>query len=120
VIYPTRVYRWRAVLSIDCDNRLESVTDLGCPSTPKYYNSNDYQGRCVKRGVEGCYGVPPTTVTEYCYDGDQIIADYNSSGVLLRKYVYGPGIDEPICMIDVQNGNKLYYYHYDGLSRLVR
>ena len=37
---------------------------------------------------------------------------------VLRKFVYGPGIDEPICMIVVADGNK-YYYHYDGLGSVV-
>jgi len=55
------------------------------------------------------------TVT-YSYDGDQIIADYNNSGVLQRKYVYGPGIDEPICMIA---GGNTYYYHFDGLGSVT-
>ena len=56
--------------------------------------------------------------TRYCYDGDQIIAEYSGAGTLLRKFVYGPGIDEPICLIDVAGGNK-YYYHYDGLGSVV-
>jgi len=37
----------------------------------------------------------------------------------LRKFVYGPGIDEPICMIDVTDNNKIYYYHFDGLGTVV-
>jgi len=38
---------------------------------------------------------------------------------LQRKFVYGPGIDEPVCMIDVAGGNKIYYYHYDGLGSVA-
>ena len=45
-----------------------------------------------------------------------MIADYNSAGVLQRKYVYGPGIDEPISMIA---GANTYYYHFDGLGSVV-
>jgi hypothetical protein len=40
--------------------------------------------------------------------------EYSGAGTLLRKFVYGPGIDEPICLIDVASGNK-YCYHFDGL-----
>ena len=36
----------------------------------------------------------------------------------MRKFIYGPGIDEPICMIDVATGNW-YFYHYDGLGSVV-
>jgi len=32
----------------------------------------------------------------YLYDGDQLIAEYDGSGNLITKYIYGPGIDEPV------------------------
>ena len=32
----------------------------------------------------------------------------------MRKFIYGPGIDEPICIIDVADGNNIYYYHLDS------
>jgi RHS repeat-associated protein len=47
-----------------------------------------------------------------------VIAEYDGSGTLLRKYIYGPGVDEPICMIDVATESR-YYYHYDGLGSVV-
>jgi len=59
------------------------------------------------------------TMTRYCYDGDQVIAEYDGNGALVRKYVYGPGIDEPICMIDVADNNAIYYYHFDRLGSVV-
>ena len=59
------------------------------------------------------------TPVRYCYDGDQIIAHYDSNGNLLRKFIYGPGIDEPISMIDVADNNKVYYYHFDGLGSVA-
>jgi RHS repeat-associated protein len=34
----------------------------------------------------------------------------------LRKYIYGPGIDEPVCMIKLDG---LKYYHFDGLGSVV-
>ena len=43
----------------------------------------------------------------------------NSCGTLLRKFVYGPGIDEPIYPMDVAHGNTVYYYHFDGLGSVV-
>jgi hypothetical protein len=34
--------------------------------------------------------------------------------------VYGPGIDEPIMMIDVDGETETrYYYHFDGLGSVV-
>jgi RHS repeat-associated protein len=37
----------------------------------------------------------------------------------MRKFIYGPGIDEPICMVDVADSNAVYYYHFDGLGSVV-
>jgi RHS repeat-associated protein len=48
-----------------------------------------------------------------------VIAEYDENDNLLRKFVYGPGIDEPICMIDVADNNAVYYYHFDGLGSVI-
>jgi RHS repeat-associated protein len=34
--------------------------------------------------------------TRFAYDGVDLIAEYNASNALLRRYVHGPGIDNPI------------------------
>jgi len=34
--------------------------------------------------------------TEFLYDGDSLVAEYSGGGTLLRRYVHGPGVDEPI------------------------
>ena len=63
--------------------------------------------------------------TQYVYSGDQVIAEYDDSAlqgtfVLVRKYIYGPGIDEPVAMINVDGVNEMwYFYHYDGLGSVV-
>ncbi|MBN1806660.1 MAG: hypothetical protein JW837_15535 [Sedimentisphaerales bacterium] len=48
-----------------------------------------------------------------------MIAEYDGSNNLLRKFIYGPGIDEPICMVDVTDSNAVYFYHFDGLGSVV-
>ena len=35
-----------------------------------------------------------------------------------REFIYGPGIDEPVMMIDVATSAK-YYYHFDGLGSVA-
>ncbi|MEW6747577.1 MAG: RHS repeat-associated core domain-containing protein [Planctomycetota bacterium] len=61
---------------------------------------------------------PPTlpVVTHYLYDKDRLIAEYDADGTLLRRYVFGPGLDEPIMM---QSGSEVYYYHHDALGSVV-
>lgn len=97
----------------DCENRLMDVNDQNDTAVASY--SYDYLGRRISKTV---YGSPNVT-TKYCYDGDHVIAEYDGSDNLLRKFVYGPGIDEPICMIDVTDSNAVYYYHFDGLGSVA-
>jgi len=68
----------------------------------------DFAGRRISKTVG-------TTTTKYCYDDNQVIAEYEND-LVVRKYVYGPEIDEPICMM--VSGQR-YYYHHDGLGSVM-
>jgi RHS repeat-associated protein len=72
----------------------------------------DAAGRRVTKAVDG------QTTTKYVYDGDHCIAEYSGSNQLLRKYIYGPRVDEPVCMIEAA-GDATYYYHLDGLGSII-
>ncbi len=37
-----------------------------------------------------------SNTTQFVYDGDSLVAEYNGSGTLQRRYVHGPGADEPL------------------------
>ena len=50
------------------------------------------------------------TKTRYLYDGLQMIAEYDGSGTLQKKYVYGTGLDEVLIELDSSN-NKTYLHH---------
>ena len=58
-------------------------------------------------------------IAHYTYDGGNVLAEYAENGDLLRKYLYGPGIDEPISMTEVVDSNAVYYYHTDGLGSVI-
>ena len=48
-----------------------------------------------------------------------MIAEYEDD-VLVRKFVYGPGIDEPVVMIVINGESETrYYYHTDGLGSVA-
>jgi RHS repeat-associated protein len=36
------------------------------------------------------------STTQFLYDGDRLVAEYNGSSTLLRRYVHGAGADEPL------------------------
>jgi RHS repeat-associated protein len=42
-------------------------------------------------------------VTQFLYDGDRLVAEYDGAGVLRRRYVHGPGVDEPLMWIEGQS-----------------
>jgi hypothetical protein len=50
-------------------------------------------------------------VTRFVHDGDRLIAEHNGSGTLLRRYVHGWGLDEPLVWYEgatVLAGNRRY------------
>ncbi len=73
---------------------------------------HDVLGRRIEKKVDG-YS------TRYLYDGPHVIAEYDGNNNLLRKYIFGPGIDQPVSMIEVADANAVYYYHFDALGSVV-
>jgi RHS repeat-associated protein len=73
----------------------------------------DPAGRRIEKKYDG------DTQVKYFYDGDHCIAEYDANDALLRKYIYGPGIDQPICMTEVADNNAVFYYHFDGLGSVI-
>jgi len=78
----------------DCENRLTDVNDANDQPIASY--SYDAFGRGIQKMVDG-----GQTTVKYLYDGDQIICEYDGSGKLVRKFLYGTGIDEPVRMTNV-------------------
>jgi RHS repeat-associated protein len=74
-----------------------------------YTYSYDVLGRLAgrKRG---------TVWNRYYYAGWQLIEERAHAGGLLAKYVYGPGLDEPVRMY---RSSTNYYYHTDGLGNVT-
>ena len=89
----------------DYENHLISASNLSHAGISYEY---DPFGRRVEKNVDG-------EITKYIYDGDQVIFETDSAGVITAKYVYGAGIDEVVTM---QRGGSIYFYHYDGLGNV--
>lgn len=69
----------------DVENRLTSASG---------YNTANLSYDPLGRLFQTSGGASGTT--QFLYDGDALVAEYNGSGTLLRRYVHGPGIDEPL------------------------
>lgn len=68
----------------DPENRL--LTESGPISMTLAY---DPAGRLEQSVISG-------TTTSFLYNGDAPVAEYNGSGALLRRYVHGPEVDNPL------------------------
>ena len=55
-------------------------------------------------------------ITNYVYDNQNIIAQYDQNNKLTASYVHGPNTDEPLSA--VINNNRIYY-HADGLGSIT-
>lgn len=68
----------------DYENRLASVSGSGSMTL-----AYDPGGR-LRQTVAG------GATTQFLYGGNALLAEYDGAGTLLRRYVHGPGIDEPL------------------------
>ena len=95
--------------SYDTENRL--LTATGADNATLTYDPN---GRMVKLVSGG-------NSTRFVYDGDALIAEYNGSGSLTKRYLHGSGIDEPLVMFDdaTVTDASLQYLHSDYQGSIV-
>lgn len=57
--------------------------------------------------------------TRFQYDGTDLVAEYNSSNQLLRRYVHGPGADEPLVWYEGTGTSDRRWLHQDERSSTV-
>ena len=71
--------------SYNAHNRLTAASKTGQNLILQY----DAKGRLNSSTLNG-------TKTVFLYDGSELIAEYNDSGTLLRRYAHGSGSDDPL------------------------
>ena len=55
----------------------------------------------------------------FLHDGVEEVADYNASGVLLRRYVHGSGVDEYLVMYTGSGTQNKSYYHTNHQGSII-
>lgn len=60
-----------------------------------------------------------STSTRFLYDGDQLLAEYDGANNLLRRYVFGAGMDEPILRYEGSGLSNRQYLRTDNLGSVV-
>jgi RHS repeat-associated protein len=91
----------------DIENRLAAV---GGSSTMTL--TYDPLGR-LRQTVSG------TTTTQFLYDGDRLVAEYNGAGALTARYAHGPGPDEPLVWYEGATLTDRRWLHADAQGSII-
>jgi RHS repeat-associated protein len=59
------------------------------------------------------YQTSGAATTRMLYDGQSLIAEYDGSSNLLRRYVHGPGTDEPLVWYEGTGTSSRRFFHAD-------
>jgi RHS repeat-associated protein len=81
--------------SYDTENRLTAgtiVTSTGTKTASLLY---DPIGRLIR-----IHDGNTANSRWFVYDGDMLIGEYDNSGAMLKRYIHGPGVDEPLGWFD--------------------
>jgi len=92
----------------DTDNRLTSANRTGLAATLAY----DAVGRLRQTVIAG-------GTTNLTYDGVDLVAEYDGAGTLLRRYVHGPGVDEPLVWYEGSGTANKSWLYADHLGSIV-
>jgi RHS repeat-associated protein len=134
-------YAWRDSVAVDRiyetdgQNRYLQTLSNGVPTAGFSYDANgnlasdqhryyryDVENRLVSTTTGAALVYDPlgrlfqissaaTGTTRFLYDNDELVAEYNGSGTLLRRYVHGDGTDDPVAVYEgatLGTGNRRY------------
>jgi RHS repeat-associated protein len=65
------------------------------------------------------YQVAGATTTKFAYDGADLIAEYNASNALQRRFVHGPSMDEPLVWYEGAGTTDRRFLHADERGSVV-
>ena len=57
--------------------------------------------------------------TYFLNSGDTMIGEYNGSGAILRRFVHGPGVDEPLVWYEGSGTSTRRYFHQDERGSVI-
>ncbi|MEM9014905.1 MAG: hypothetical protein AAGB02_07330 [Pseudomonadota bacterium] len=97
----------------DAHNRLQSHNDIAGDTTTLSY---DAAGRLKQTSK------PTSSTWRFVYAGDQMIAEYDSANRVRKRYIHGPGADEPLVEIEYDTGGAAIarrFLHADERGSIV-
>lgn len=64
-------------------------------------------------------GSTSVAATRYLYDGDQLTAEYNTAGTLMRRYVHADGADDPLVSYEGATTSSPQYLYADRQGSII-
>ena len=103
----------------DDENRLTGVQITQNNQTKQIIFAYDSFGRRIKKTVSPS-GWGSGDETNYVYDNQNIILEYDNTNNIKTRYTHGPNIDEPLA-VEIKGTTTFtpYYYHADGLGSIT-
>ncbi len=108
----------------DCENHLIDVNDLSNANKETY--TYDYAGRRIERYYSYLGNPAGRVYLRHVYDGPHVIETriYDSSETYfgMIRFIYGPGMDQPVCMLRFNSQGTLFdtcYYHQDASYSVI-
>lgn len=65
------------------------------------------------------YQLVGSSTTRFLYDGNDLVAEYDGAGTLLRRYVHGPGTDEPLVWYEGTGTTDRRWLHADERGSVI-
>jgi len=60
-----------------------------------------------------------TSDTRFLYDGDELVAEYDAAGAMLRRYVHGAGADDPVVQYEGSGVSAPLYLYADHQGSII-
>lgn len=103
------------VFAYDFDNRLSGVTIAG--SSTVVTLAYDPASRLAQQ--QTTVGAGAAVTTRYLYDGARLAAELDGTGAVLRRYVHGPGTDQPVAWYEGAGTADRRWLHADERGSVI-
>ena len=101
----------------DINERLTSASKNVAGAVTSGTMAYDAEGRLNQTVIN--LPTPSTSTRNQLYDGVNMVADYDGADVLMRRYVHGPGVDEPLVIYEGAGTGTKNWQYADHLGSII-
>ena len=124
------LFFWRQIdgVALTHDRRANTTND-GAGNQPGFYATNQLETIDNNTGratfgfdpMDRIYSAtsPSGVRTRFLFDGADMIAEYDDSGVVTHRYVHGPGVDEPLVWLVGDDTNDRQWLVADERGSII-